>query len=250
MIEGDGEVEVQYIHLSEIDSTNSFLKEWLVSKKLTDPIVVSTDRQLAGRGQRGNTWHSEPGKNLTFSIAVNPNIPAGEQFWLNQAVSVAIVLYLSSLGIEAKVKWPNDIYVGDRKIAGILIENLIRGQLICQTVVGIGLNVNQQSFLIDNARPVSLSQLLDKKFNLKLVLEELSKLVIEQLFLFKKVNMQALYHLHLYGKDIQRRFRDKDGRSFDGTIIETEPTGRLVIRLADGSIKKFVFKEIEHIFVS
>lgn len=117
--------------------------------------------QSAGRGQRGNSWESEPGKNITLSLMLRPEgLPAARQFELSEAVSLGVADLLDNLGIDdVCVKWPNDIYVADRKIAGILIENTVSGPLIARAVAGIGLNVNQAEFRSDAPNPVSLRQL-------------------------------------------------------------------------------------------
>ena len=152
------------IRLDNVDSTNTYLSG--IASNSPHGTCVLADRQSAGRGQRGNTWESEPGKNLTFSVLLRPDgLHASQQFRISQAVSLAITDTLDGFlpeGIEAKVKWPNDIYVGNRKICGILIENTLCGAAIQHSIIGIGLNINQRDFLSDAPNPVSLYQLTRK----------------------------------------------------------------------------------------
>ena len=127
--------------------------------ELPHATVVSTYNQTAGRGQRGNSWESEPHKNLTFSVLLKPqHIIAREQFYISEIVSVAIVNTLRKYIIDQPIaiKWPNDIYVNDDKICGILIENTLSGYSISQSIAGIGININQQTFLSNAPNPISL----------------------------------------------------------------------------------------------
>ena len=138
------------IWLDTIDSTNSEALRRL--PELESGTVLAAREQTAGRGQRGNTWFTEPGKNLTFSIVLKfgegglPPLRATEAFWLNYVISVAVADFLQSHAIWCKVKWPNDVYVGKNKICGILIENALTGNGLAASVIGIGLNINQREF--------------------------------------------------------------------------------------------------------
>lgn len=126
--------------------------------------VVWAERQTAGRGQRGHAWHSPEGENLTFSIVLEPCfLPVGEQFMLSEAISLALVDTFADYGIDTRIKWTNDIYAGDRKIVGMLIENNCSGPLLVRSIAGIGINVNQTVFDPALPNPVSMAQLADRK---------------------------------------------------------------------------------------
>jgi BirA family biotin operon repressor/biotin-[acetyl-CoA-carboxylase] ligase len=138
------------IHLPSIDSTNNYAKEYIAKSSPIDGTVILADEQYAGRGQTGNVWLSEPNKNLTFSLIYHTSfLLATEQFYLNMAVSLGIWSTVSNQLSTVKIKWPNDIYVNHQKIAGILIENTISGMYLKYSVIGIGLNVNQDTFPTD-----------------------------------------------------------------------------------------------------
>ena len=133
------------ISLEEVDSTNRYLKDYLLKDNNTiEGLVVVATNQHSGRGQKGNTWQSEQGKNLTFSIFIKPNIQVQAQFLISKAISLGIVDFLNDVGLsELKIKWPNDIFCKDKKIARILIENTLKGNNVSNSIIGIGLNVNQ-----------------------------------------------------------------------------------------------------------
>ena len=131
-------------HLAETDSTNTYLQQLDADRHLPEGYIVYTDAQRAGRGQRGNSWESQPGKNLTFSLLLRPeHIPANQQFLLSQAVSLAVTDVLNRYASGFSIKWPNDIYWEDKKIAGILIENVLSGSTFARSIVGIGLNITR-----------------------------------------------------------------------------------------------------------
>ena len=154
-----------FIHLNETHSTNSYLRELIMrEKEQPEGTVVITDYQTAGRGQKGNSWESERGKNLTFSILLHPNhIPPGKQFILSQLISIAIVGVLKKYDRHFTIKWPNDIYWKEKKIAGMLIEVDLTGSSLSNAIIGIGININQRHFKSDAPNPVSLTQITGKE---------------------------------------------------------------------------------------
>ena len=159
---------MNFLLLEEVDSTNSYVA--VHAAELEDMTMVIADSQTAGRGQRGNSWESEQGKNLTFTLLYKPQgIAPREQFAISEAAALAVADFLVESGMEAKVKWPNDIYAGDRKISGILIEHALMGQTIQHTRIGIGLNVNQREFRSDAPNPVSMVQLLGSESDISRV---------------------------------------------------------------------------------
>ena len=164
------------ITLQSVDSTNNYLKRILSkSKPLLEGTVILAVEQLAGRGQLGNSWHSEPGKNLTCSILLNPIfLPIEHQFELNRIISLALNDVLTTyFGLAAKIKWPNDSYIDKQKIGGILIENIIHGNLIKHSIIGIGLNVNQLDFPRSLKNVTSFKQILEIEQDLSTLLKEI-----------------------------------------------------------------------------
>lgn len=163
----------------ELPSTNSFLYDKVAGNADTADMVVAARRQTAGKGMGKNRWESEPNKNLLFSIALNVNfLKAEEQFKISQSVSVSILNTLNSflplhLATSTSIKWPNDIYIGSKKLAGILIQNTISGMMMRKTIIGIGLNVNQINFDGGIPNPVSLKMATGNDFDLDILLNEL-----------------------------------------------------------------------------
>jgi BirA family biotin operon repressor/biotin-[acetyl-CoA-carboxylase] ligase len=153
------------IWLDCVDSTNEEAKRHI--QTIDNLSVLSALSQTAGRGQRGNSWHSAPGENLTFSIILKfseadekdmlPGISAKEQFILNELTALSVAEWISNYGIHAEIKWPNDIYVGKNKICGILIENSLRGAALSSSIIGIGLNINQRNFNVNLVNPTSMA---------------------------------------------------------------------------------------------
>jgi BirA family biotin operon repressor/biotin-[acetyl-CoA-carboxylase] ligase len=164
------------VTLKEVDSTNSFLKNILSnSKPVPEGTVIMAEDQFAGRGQRENTWYAEPGKNLTFSILLNPLfVDVANQFDVTRMASMGVYDALEPLlNKDLKIKWPNDIYYKDKKLGGMLIENILAGSSIKHSVIGIGLNVNQENFPATAGNATSLKQILQKDYDLKLLLSEI-----------------------------------------------------------------------------
>jgi len=240
------------LKLNAIDSTNTYLKELMLLKTLDDFTVVVTDKQLKGKGQMGAKWHSETGKNLTFSVLkkIN-NITVDNQFLLNICVSMAIFNCLKNIGVpNLSVKWPNDILSGTTKICGILIENILLGNQIRESAIGIGLNVNQLSF--NNLTNVSsLKLLLGKTFALDELLHDIIK-NLEMVFLSIENNNGSLlwrtYENVLFRKDKPSTFKNVKGEVFMGFIRRVSPHGRLVVELEDTVLKEFDLKEIQLLY--
>ena len=162
--------------LKEVDSTNNFLKNLLSnSKPLPEGTVIMAESQFAGRGQQNNQWHAEPGKNLTFSILLNPTfLGIANQFDLTRTISLGVYDALQPiLGHQFKIKWPNDLYYGDQKLGGMLIENLISGTQIKNAIIGIGINVNQENFPADASNATSIKQILHADYDLRNLLSEI-----------------------------------------------------------------------------
>lgn len=218
----------------ELPSTNLYAMELLAKSRPTEGTVISTYNQTAGRGQIGRSWESTPGKNLTFSIILYPDfLPAIDQFLLNKAFALGVRSYVAACIPQAtvSVKWPNDIYVGQRKIAGILIQNVLQGKHIQSTVLGVGLNVNQASF---QEAPNATSLLLEtgKSFSLEEALLTLC-VHIETWYLLlrdgrtNELDRSYLQHLFLFEKTTW--FQRGDNTVFQGKITGVAADGRLLI---------------------
>ncbi|MBL4625720.1 MAG: biotin--[acetyl-CoA-carboxylase] ligase [Flavobacteriales bacterium] len=232
------------INLDEVDSTNNYTSEFIRHNVMQEGLLVRAKSQISGKGQRGNNWESDPNENLTFSIYVKPSfISIDEQFVLNKWVSLSILSVLRIHGIEAEVKWPNDIFVGNKKTGGILIENSVSTG-INHSIVGIGLNVNQMVFKgLPNA--TSMKQQVHKMFNLNSVLEQLC-IALEQNYLQPKADKSILneaYINHLYQFNQEVKYRDNKG-IFIGKIVGISTTGQLQIKAHD-KIRSYGFKEVE-----
>lgn len=239
--------------LEEIPSTNSYLAELCREGKVQEFHTIITDNQTAGRGQRGNSWESETGKNLTFSTVLYPTaLEAKEQFLLSMTVAFAVVDALRNYTDGFSIKWPNDIYWKDKKIAGILIENELEGKYITQSIIGIGLNVNQETFHSSAPNPVSLHQILGSNIDREELLHKVLKgIMAGYLFLETEhqqavVNIRQLYHQKLYRKEGFHPYRDTAG-TFMAEIQEIEPSGHLVLKDEKGTHRRYAFKEVEFI---
>jgi len=209
--------------------------------------------QTAGRGQRGNTWFAAPGENLTFSIVLKENIPAADAAWLNYAISEAVAQFLGQKGVNCKVKWPNDIYVGGRKICGILIENTLQGDVLAASVIGVGLNINQTEFP-QLALATSLKKCTGQDYDLEECLRELigifegfvPALKDEE----KRADLFRAYDAHLFQKGSVATYRDMASEArFQGIILGVDPAdGRLRIHDVDaGEDRLYRFKEVSYI---
>lgn len=243
---------MKYIILEEVDSTNSYVS--LHADELDDMTMVVAHSQTAGRGQRGNSWESEPGLNLTFTLLARhlPVAPAG-QFAISEAVALGVADYLQSEGIEAEVKWPNDIYVGDRKISGILIEHALMGSMLEQTRIGVGLNVNQVEFRSDAPNPVSMRMLTGKEYAVNRVAAAVGICLEKRLSGLAGEDSRAGLHVEfkrrLWRRAGEHPFRLRgDSRVFGGVIEDVSPLGPLKVRdTASGLSAEYMFKEIEFV---
>lgn len=254
-------IDVRVNWFDEIDSTNS--QAHRCRHEASDFTVWAAEFQTAGRGQRGNTWESAVGENLTFSILFKPsNFLATRQFELSQVAALGVVDYLSTHGIEAKIKWPNDIYVGDKKICGILIENIVSGATLSVCIAGIGLNLNQTIFQSDAPNPTSLlielgrkSGQLDPRHELATLLQciadiyfPLTDSTLSDPVRASQPTLEERYLSHLYRLDELHTYIDlTTGETFRGYIRGIEKNACLRIETETGTIKSFAFKELKYI---
>lgn len=240
----------QMEHLSRTDSTNNYASRQLMTKRLPEGIVYSTSNQEKGRGQVNQHWESEPGKNITMSVVLYPEfVPILSQFLISKAVALAVYDFVRAYVPDVYIKWPNDIYVGKKKIAGTLIENSLREGVISSTIVGIGLNINQKLFVSDAPNPVSLSLLTDKQFDLDDCMEELCDRLDDWYIHLKTGEIQKInetYERRLFRMNEWTPYRAGD-EEFEGRITGVDEIGRLMIEKRDGTQQKFHLKEVEFI---
>jgi BirA family biotin operon repressor/biotin-[acetyl-CoA-carboxylase] ligase len=246
-------MNLQIIHLQETLSTNSYLRLWAAEHPQVLEAAVFTDSQTAGRGQRGNGWESEPGKNLTFSLLLHPSfIPADQQFILSQIASLAVREVLSEYTDQICVKWPNDIYWKDKKICGILIENDLTDGFISRSIFGIGVNLNQKIFLSDAPNPVSLHQITENRYDIKQIMEEITSAIVRRCHLLKNSpesweGFRQEYARSLFRKEGFSLFENAKGR-FSARIHHIEPSGLLVLeKEMTGEKEEFAFKEVKYV---
>lgn len=223
--------------LSECDSTNTRLKQLLATGEAPDYIYAGY--QTAGRGQTGNGWESERGKNLTCSILLPPE---KNLYFLNIAAGVAL---LRVIGDDFTIKWPNDIYWGDKKAAGILVENAIIGSEVRYAIAGIGLNVNQTEFRSDAPNPISLRQIRGREYDI----HELMRQLLEAMHAVLAEPEQEIwnyYRAHLYRREGYWPYKDEKGL-FRARIEDVLPTGELVLRDEEGKQRKYHFKQVRYV---
>lgn len=241
-------MNIKTIHLTETSSTN----EWLRTYKPQgddEMTVVTTDFQTTGHGQGTNTWESERGKNLLFSILVHPrHLPVGRQFLLSESAAnafrEALCKYLPEEYVT--VKWPNDIYYKDKKISGTLIETSVSSQGMGRAVIGTGINVNQRTFTSDAPNPVSLCQILGHDISRDELMADIMTAFSRQYDMLDQglyADISAQYHSALYRRKGFHRYQDREG-TFEGALIEVEDNGQLILHDRQGMIRNYAFKEI------
>ncbi len=261
------------IEVEKTDSTNSYLARLLIADLIPSPspkekgvfegTVVVAKQQEEGRGQRGTSWHSEAGKNLTLSILLQPTfLRAEDQFQLNKAVSLGVAEFVlavlspffednrnrlgAKLEGDVKIKWPNDIYMGDKKVAGILIENSVNGKVLQQSIIGIGINVNQDKFSTERPNPASLKLISGKEFDLGECLSELCS-CIEKRYLQLKANHLAeidkeyLENLYRFGEWAQYNYK---GEMQKAKIKGVTKFGKLILKTENEQVLECDFKEV------
>ena len=243
------------MYVARTNSTNTLLKELLAKSEWPEgEEFLYADYQTAGRGQTGNGWESEEGKNLLCSILLPPR---KDLFYLNVLVSVAVHKLIGIAGLT--IKWPNDIYYGDKKIAGILVENAILGSEVTYSIAGIGLNINQTEWKSDAPNPVSLKQITGKEYNIDEQMKSLAH-AIREVLSEPEEEVWAYYKAHLYRKDGFWPFVEREvsiapttnaqanaDSQFMARIADILPTGEMVLENQEGIRKKYHFKEIRFV---
>lgn len=236
------------ISLPETGSTNRYLNELIQSEDIPDGTVVVAGYQTAGQGLAGTTWFSEPGSNLLMSVVFRPAfLPVQKIYVISKAMALAIKDFLHDHGISSKIKWPNDIYVGDHKISGALIENSLRGNQLLQSICGIGLNVNQQIFPSSIPNPISMKLITGKTYSVDDCLKDICRRLEMRYLQIKSQNFNLInndYLKSLYRFYEMREYETTPAGKFFGQIIDVEDDGKLVLKKDNGVIQRFAFKEI------
>lgn len=262
------------MYIKETHSTSSLLREQYADT-LPHRFTIRTDYQTAGRGQAGNGWESERGMNLLFSTLLRyANIDASEQWRISMLVAVAIreaivgVMKVRDERSEVKIKWPNDIYYGDKKLVGILIENTLSGANIAYTIAGVGVNVNQMKWLSDAPNPVSMKQITGEEYDV----EEILELIMQALVKWEGESTEVIreeYVKHLYRREGWYRYverevsvaptnivqskklnvesQEEDAGIFYAEWVDITPQGEWVVRLRNGEERKYHFKQVRFV---
>ncbi|MBN2807214.1 MAG: biotin--[acetyl-CoA-carboxylase] ligase [Prolixibacteraceae bacterium] len=235
------------IKFDRVDSTNNYATAHLAKDQWKEGTVVVSKEQTHGRGQINNRWESEPGKNILMSIFLQPSfLPVSRQFMISKLITLGITAVLDELINDVFIKWPNDVYVENRKIAGILIENAIMGSTLAQSVAGIGLNVNQQTFSETLPNPVSLFNVLNVETPAEALLIRLLNSINRYYEMLRAGSFAAIdwaYEKKLYRFGIQADYADSKGR-FSARLMGVHTDGRLKLETSDGEIRMYQFKEV------
>ncbi len=243
---------MKIVKLDAINSTNTFLKDLMRTSVVENYTVVVTENQTNGKGQFDNTWSSEKGKNITISILCKfSNLNAQHSFYLNCAISLAIYTVVHNyIKKKLKIKWPNDILSSNKKLCGILIENTVSNGKIVNAVIGVGLNVNQESFPDALPNATSLKMLTGNSYNKEVVLDELITAIQTQMDLITAEKFSLLksnYEKVLYRNGEPAMFKNDRYGNFLGKILGITYQGKLVVELENETLEKFDLKEIEFI---
>ncbi len=233
-------MDFEIIHIDETDSTN----RWLRVHPSEHDVVVWTDFQTAGRGCGTNRWESERGKNLLFSVLIHPagSLPANRQFHISMAVSLAICEALEQRIGDISIKWPNDIYWRGGKICGILIENALQGSYIKDSIIGVGLNVNQREFHSDAPNPVSLWQITEQDTDREELLHDILRCLTKNL----DQEVRSRYMAKLYRRKGYHPYVDQKG-AFMAEIMDVEDDGHLLLYDDSGQQRRYAFKEVQFV---
>lgn len=242
------------INVPSLKSTNNYAINLLTKSKPTDGTVVFTPNQTSGRGQYGSSWEAEAGKNITLSIIFHPSfLGINDQFYLNIFTSLGILDFLHKIipNEELSIKWPNDIYVSNNKLGGVLIQNTMNSKILKSSVIGIGLNVNQTAFNSDAPNPTSLKLIANKDFMVEGLVQDLLQCIEArylQLKAGKKDQLKMDYLGLLYRFDQVSSYERKDGSKFNGKIKNVAASGQLLVLNIDNEQEEsFFFKEIKFI---
>lgn len=247
---GDGAEPIPILYADELPSTNDRLLELCRVGHIQPFTTLYAGYQTRGKGQRGNHWEGERGKNLLFSIALYPSaLPASSSFILSEIMSLSVIDVLDKWLTDVSIKWPNDIYWADRKLGGMLIENEWEQGTVSLSVAGVGLNVNQSIFRSDAPNPVSMCQIAHREFDLPTLLQHIVVQVANWFAQWETrgrtyvhdAYVRRLYRLHTYAP-----YRDRKGE-FVARIDDVKPDGNLLLTDLEGRVREYAFKEIQFI---
>jgi len=211
-------------------------------------LVVTANFQTSGNGQRGKSWESAIGDSLLISVVIEPNIPTKNQFSLSKCVALALYDFLTSHTNDVSIKWPNDILVTKQKIAGILIQNILKGNKITHSVIGVGVNVNQTKFKAYFPQATSLKLLLNKTFNISIIQEELLKCLAERIKQLRNGADQEKEYLSALFLNNKVASFESEGQQFMGIIKGVSQNGKLQIQLEDDIVTEFDNQEVKFLF--
>ena len=239
---------INHIKLETINSTNDYtlsLKDSLVFK---EGLVVTANFQSGGNGQRGKVWESNANENLLLSVVIEPKLKLDEQSLISKIAALSVFDLLKSLGIEALIKWPNDVLVNKQKIAGILMQNKLQGNYITHSVIGLGFNVNQLVFKPYLPKATSLKLQLNKEYEVLEIQEQFLSFLSTRLIRLKKGENQTNEYLKdLFLKDTPAAF-ESDNKQFMGIIKGVSESGKLLIQFDDDSITAFENQQVKYLF--
>lgn len=239
-----------FLNFDTLPSTNEYALDLLSKNKPSEGTVISTPHQTAGRGQYGSRWNSEGGKAITLSVIFRPVfLNISQQFDLNIAVALAVhdLIRKNAPDVDLHIKWPNDIYIGNKKLGGILIQNAISNKKIASSVVGIGLNINQLEFSPELPNPTSLLLSTERKYDCDTLIQDLCTNLEARYLQLKAGKIEDLkndYYQTLYNFKIPAKYERADGQQFTGVITGISPEGRLCVQNERGVEEVFGFKEI------
>lgn len=236
-----------FIKISSVDSTNQYALSLKSTKLFKEGLVIIAKYQYKGRGQRTNIWESKSGQNLILSLIFEPKILLKEQFVISKIVCLSVIDFLIKFGIKATIKWPNDILFKNRKIAGILIENIVSKGVITHSVIGIGVNINQIVFDNYNPNATSLSLELKKDFDIEKVRNQLLQSIKDRVISFRSgLDLDLDYLNLLYKKDKVVLLQSKCEKFYG--IIRGVSNGGLLIVETEKNIEHFDLKEVKMLF--
>lgn len=245
-------LSIRRIDLDEVDSTNNYIKNLIASgAELPGFTLAVTRQQTAGRGMRGNSWKTQAGKNVIFSLLCHPDfLLANRQFLMSEVIALSISRACSEYTDNVRVKWPNDIYCGDEKFCGILIECDLSGKYVSNCILGCGVNVNQTKFEADIPHPTSLTLKTGRTLDREEILTSIIKHFCRYYIMAEKGDWDVIdreYFDSLYRNDGMHCFEDESG-AFRACIERVEPSGHLILRDETGNIRRYEFKEVKFVF--
>ncbi|OFX18922.1 MAG: biotin--[acetyl-CoA-carboxylase] ligase [Bacteroidetes bacterium GWA2_31_9] len=241
----------QIIHLDSVDSTNNYMKDNLLSNSENEGLIVSCKNQTAGKGQNNNFWESESGKNITISFFIKPKdyIDISDQFKISVFVAVSVFEFINAhASNNISIKWPNDIYFENKKIAGILIEHSIELNKLESTLIGIGININQEVFKSNAPNPISLKNITNQTFDLDNLINQLAEILNTNLIILKNnyKTLKDIYLKNLFHKNTFHKYIYKE-KNIVAKIIDINNFGHLILETEDGTVIACDMNEIKHV---